>query len=144
VLIVGDSSSTENFIRLIKNDSDSPYNVVGIISIKDSSVGRRIHNIPILSSVNKISLLNDVLKKEKKNLPQRIIISDANIDPKFVELLYIFSKQNGLAIGILPKISDISINKTNKFVANPIVIEDVLGRKQKVNNPKIISREKLY
>ena len=139
VLIVGDSSSTENFIRLIKNDSDSPYNVVGIISIKDSSVGRRIHNIPILSSVNKISLLNDVLKKEKKNLPQRIIISDANIDPKFVELLYIFSKQNGLAIGILPKISDISINKTNKFVANPIVIEDVLGRKQKVNNPKILN-----
>ncbi len=76
--------------------------------------------------------------KSEKNPPQRIIVSDSKIDKKFLESLYIFSKQNGLAIGMLPKISELSGGTKNQFETSPIVIEDVLGRKQKVNNPEIL------
>ena len=37
---------------------------------------------------------------------------------------------------MLPKVSEIT--NQNQFVANPIVIEDVLGRKQRVNDPKVL------
>ncbi len=135
VIVAGDSSTSENFIRFTKQNNDSPYKVVALIGSKDSSIGRRIHNISIISSLNNIESLNEKFQKEVDKA-QRIIISDPNIKPKFLESLYVFSKQNGLAIGMLPKVSEIT--NSNQFVANPIVIEDVLGRKQRVNNPKIL------
>ena len=56
--------------------------------------------------------------------------------------MYIFSKKNGLAIGILPKLSNFSLDPEAKFSANPIAIEDVLGRKQKVHNTTLLSNIK--
>ena len=43
-----------------------------------------------------------------------------------------FLQKNGLALGVLPKLSN--INSKDNFATNPIAIEDVLGRKQKVHN----------
>ena len=63
ILVVGDSPTTENFIRFSKQDDNSLYEVVGIISFKESSIGRRIHNIPILGSTNKLESINENLKK---------------------------------------------------------------------------------
>ena len=112
---MGDSPTTENFIRFSKKDHNSLYEVVGIVSFKESSVGRRIHNIPILGSTNKVESLKKDLKKIKK-FPQRIIISDSKIKSEIIESLYIFAKQNGLAIGMLPSISEISIRtKVNSY-----------------------------
>ena len=136
VFIVGDSNSSESFIRLTKNQKNSPYQVIGIIGDKSSSVGRRIHNIPILASVTNIDLFDKDLKKKKKFVPQKIIITDQLIKPESVEKLYVFAQQNGLALGILPKLSN--INSKDRFVTSPIAIEDVLGRKQKVHNPKLL------
>ncbi len=140
VLVFGDNSSAENFIRFTKQNNDSPYEVIGLIGLKESTVSRRIHNIPIIASVHSLDSLTSFLERNLgEKLPQRIIISDPNIKSNFLESLYIFSQQNGLAIGMLPKISDLSNkNQPNRFEASPIVIEDVLGRKQKVNDPKML------
>ena len=47
-----------------------------------------------------------------------------------------------MAIGIIPKMSNVSSNPKNSFFTNPIAIEDVLGRKQKVHNPDILKNLK--
>ena len=39
---------------------------------------------------------------------------------------------------MLPRISEISIKNQGPFIPKPIVIEDILGRKQKVNDPKLL------
>ena len=135
VFIVGDSNSSESFIRLTKNQKNSPYQVIGIIGDKPSSVGRRIHNVPILASVTDIDLFSKDFT-EKKFAPQKIIITDQLIKPESVEKLYVFAQKNGLALGILPKLSN--IDSKDSFATNPIAIEDVLGRKQKVHNPKLL------
>ena len=83
------------------------------------------------------------MEEQIKNIElQRIIVSDHNIDSKIIESLYIFSKKNGLAIGIIPKLSNFSLDAEAKFTANPIAIEDVLGRKQKVHNTPLLSNIK--
>ncbi len=136
VFIVGDSNSSESFIRLTKNQSNSPYHVIGIISDKASSIGRRIHNVPILASIANIELFDKDLGKKNKPIPQKIIIIDQLIKSDSIEKLYVFSQKNGLALGVLPKLSN--INSKDKFITNPIAIEDVLGRKQKVHNPELL------
>ena len=65
VFIVGDSNSSESFIRKTKNQKNSPYNVIGIISDKPSSIGRRIHNVPILTSIADIDSFEKKLAKKK-------------------------------------------------------------------------------
>ena len=139
VLVVGDNDTSENFIRLTKTEKNSPYDVVGIIGTKKSGVGRRIHNIPIISTIHDLNHLEERIKNIEL---QRIIVSDHNIDSKIIESLYIFSKKNGLAIGIIPKLSNFSLDEEAKFTTNPIAIEDVLGRKQKVHNTPLLSNIK--
>ena len=136
VFVVGDSNSSESFIRLTKNQKNSPYNVIGIISDKPSSTGRRIHNVPILTSIADIDLFDSDFGKKNKLAPQKIIITDQSIKPESVEKLYVFAQKNGLALGVLPKLSN--INSKDNFATNPIAIEDVLGRKQKVHNPELL------
>ena len=132
-LLVGDSSSSENFIRHTKTDKNSPYRIISIISLKEKSVGRRIHNIPIVGSLENFKAIKfNILDKLRKQ-PERIIVSDQNIEKDVLEDLFIFAKNNGLAIGQINKVSNISITK-NSFDTSPIVIEDVLGRKQNVND----------
>jgi len=139
VLVVGDNDTSENFIRLTKTEKNSPYDVVGIIGTKKAGVGRRIHNIPIISTIHDLNHLEEQIKNLEL---QRIIVSDHNIDYKIIESLYIFSKKNGFAIGIIPKLSNFSLDAEAKFTANPIAIEDVLGRKQKVHNTPLLSNIK--
>ena len=132
-LVVGDSSSSESFIRHTKTDKNSPYKIIAIISVKEKSVGRRIHNIPIVGSLENFKNIKlNILSKLKKQ-PERIIVSDLNIKKDILENLFIFAKNNGLAIGQINKVSNISFGK-NTFDTTPIVIEDVLGRKQNVND----------
>ena len=132
-LVVGDSTSSESFIRYTKTDKNSPYKIIAIISIKEKSVGRRIHNIPIVGSLENFKNVKfNILGKLKKQ-PERIIVSDLSIKKDVLEDLFIFSKNNGLAIGQINKVSNISFGK-NTFDTTPIVIEDVLGRKQNVND----------
>ena len=132
-LLIGGSSSSENFIRHTKTDKNSPYKIIAIISVKEKSVGRRIHNIPIVGSLENFEGIKiNILDKLKKQ-PERIIVSDQNIKKDVLENLFIFAKNNGLAIGQINKVSNVSITE-NSFDTSPIVIEDVLGRKQNVND----------
>ena len=64
-----------------------------LVGTKKSGVGRRIHNIPIISTIHD---LNHLESKSKNFELQRIIVSDHNIDSKIIESLYIFSKKKWL------------------------------------------------
>ena len=140
VIIVGDGNSVESFIRLTKNEKSSPYDVIAIMGKKTKEIGRRIHNIPIIASINDDISIEKILKKEnsQKFLPRRIIITDQSLSAQSMEKLYVFSKKQGLALGVLPKVSNFSLNTQDKFITNPIAIEDVLGRKQRVHNPNLL------
>ena len=140
VIVVGEGDTAELFIRATKRD-DSPYKVIGIIGLKFKSINRRIHGVPIVSVINDQKKMLEDLKKIKIS-PQRIIIADHSLSKKNIESLFILAKKNGLAIGELPKITDFKSNSLSNFKTTPIVIEDVLGRKQKVNDTSNIKNIK--
>ena len=66
ILVFGDNSSAENFIRFTKQNNDSPYEVIGLIGLKENAVGRRIHNIPIIASIQRIESVASFLKKVQR------------------------------------------------------------------------------
>ena len=146
VLIVGEADTAENFIRLSRSTKNSPYQVIGIVGIKRKSVGRRIHNIPIIADLDNIPAIQTYisnLNREKSPVsPHRIVVTDHSIKTDKIEPLYIFAKQNGLAIGILPKISNLTSNGNTLLKTNPIVIEDILGRKQNVYSKEYLKNIK--
>ena len=132
-LIVGDYASSESFIRYTQSDKNSPYKVSAIISSKEKSVGRRIHNVPIVGSIENFKKINMQSIKFLKPSPERIIISDNTVKKEVIEHLYIFAKKNGFAIGQINKVSNLALSRKT-YDTSPIIIEDVLGRKQNVND----------
>ena len=142
ILVVGKSDLVENFIRMSKIEKNSPYNVIGIIGKSKEGIGRTIHSVPILSSIANLDNLEIYLDKLSINsnnqMPHRIIIADNNLSQLEIESLFVFSRKHGLAIGEVPRISDLKMSSNQNFHTKPIVIEDVLGRKQKVQNPKYL------
>ena len=72
-LVVGDSSSSENFIRHTKTDKNSPYKIIAIISVKAKSVGRRIHNIPIVGSLENFKNIKFNILSKLKRQPEELL-----------------------------------------------------------------------
>ena len=133
VIVVGEGDSAELFIRAANREKNSPFKVIAILGSKNKSIGRSIHSIPIISSINSLDDLKDILLKKKLS-PQRIIIAEHSLNSEQIENLFIFSKLNGLAIGELPQITDFKETSFNKFNTQPLVFEDVLGRSQKTHD----------
>ena len=89
-LVVGDSTSSESFIRYTKTDKNSPYKIIAIVCVKEKSVGRRIHNIPIVASLENFKNIKLNISGKLKKQPERIIVSDQNIEKDILENLFIF------------------------------------------------------
>jgi len=145
VYLVGSIDSVEGCIRMTKTVSNFPYKVIGIINSKKNKINARIHNIPIIGSVEMIDELQNFVNSaisQKNALPQRIILTDKNLSNGKIESIYVFSKRNGLAISEFSRISSLTLSQEDSFQTKPIEIEDILGRKQKVQNIKSLEKLK--
>lgn len=132
VIIAGDGDASELFIRAAKREKDSPYNIVGIIGLKKKSTGSLIHGVPVITDIENF-LKNESLLENKYSSVQRVIITDHGFSNSIIEKLFIFTKKNGLAIGEIPRITEIKKTKLDSFKTNPIEVEDILGRRQKIH-----------
>ena len=64
IYLAGNIESVENFIRMTKiQQKSSPYKVIGIIAEKSESVQSRIHNVPIIASLQTSMGFSYTLKK---------------------------------------------------------------------------------
>lgn len=136
ILIVGEGNSSELFIRAIKREKNSPYKLSGILGTKEKSQGRRIHGLKIIGNINFLETIEKLINRKQLSV-QRIIIADHSLSSKQIESLFIFAKKNGLAIGEIPKITDFK-KQSLMLETQPIEVEDVLGRKQKVHKTEEI------
>ena len=101
------------FIRAATREINSPYNVVAILGIK-KSVGNQIHGIPVIGDIGDFDNLNKWIEK-KNNSVQRMIITDHSLTYEMIEKLFVFAKQNGLAIGEVPRITELKNTLSQEF-----------------------------
>ncbi|MBY0280852.1 MAG: hypothetical protein K2W94_01710 [Alphaproteobacteria bacterium] len=78
VLLIGNGDSTELFIREVLHSPSLPYNPLALITFEKDEVGRHIHGVPILGTIDE---LNEIIESldEGKHPPKQIIITESNL-----------------------------------------------------------------
>ncbi|MAZ33641.1 MAG: nucleotide sugar dehydratase [Thalassospira sp.] len=130
VLLIGAGDEAEAFIRETFRSANTPFDVIGIVSLTDSRVGRNMHGIDVLATADKLEEVLGKLAKSKRGLPRRLVLTgDAlrhNDITKWVEI----ADQNGMTLARLPKLSDLREGLADPLQNRPGAIEDLLGRPQ--------------
>jgi O-antigen biosynthesis protein WbqV len=132
VLLVGAGDSAELFIRSLSR-SDSNYRVSGIVSGTKARVGRDIHGVEILGTIEQIpEIVKDLSKLGSP--PQRLIITSERIEGTQIRDLLDTANTLGMTLARLPSLTDFknSPESNHEITVHPIDVEDLLGRPQTI------------
>jgi FlaA1/EpsC-like NDP-sugar epimerase len=129
VLLVGAGDATEEFIRSLGRAADANYRIVGILSESEGRVGRNIHGVPVLGTLDSIAAVIAALDK-KGEQPQRLILSKENLDGAKVRALLDAATEAGMTLARLPRLTEFKSGPTDATKVQPVAIEDLLGRPQ--------------
>ncbi|MBC7952367.1 MAG: polysaccharide biosynthesis protein [Rhodospirillaceae bacterium] len=130
VLLVGVGDEAELFIRATRA-ADAEYNPVGLVSERGARVGRNIHGVDVLGSMDEIVTVIEDLRR-RKLAPQRLIITDHRLDGSVVRELLDHADRLGLPVARIPRLTDLKDGPSDKLTLRPIAVEDLLGRPQNV------------
>lgn len=132
VLLVGAGDGAELFVRAVRNDAKSTYDVIGAIDDKDSRVGRTIHGVSVLGTLREFENVLDALERDNRR-PTRIVLtkSSERLDGELVRRTLNCADAHGIAVFRLPEITSLTDSvQTDALNLRPIAIEDLLGRPQ--------------
>ena len=145
VLLVGSGDSAELFIRDITR-TDSNYRVVGIVSDTTARVGRNIHGVEIMGTIDQISAVVEKLANMGVK-PQRLIVTLERFQSIKMKELFETADSLGMNIARLPSLSDFRNDLPHEMKVKPIDVEDLLGRPQtaldKARVKRLISGKRL-
>ncbi len=131
VLLIGAGDAADLFIRGMTGSLDAAYEPVGIIDDKGGRVGRNIHGVHVLGTIDDIPSIMDRLEHDGKR-PRRLIVTKDDIDGGAMRALVRLSDETGASLARLPRLTDFQANVAPGVRIRPIDIEDVLGRAQHV------------
>ncbi|MEK9843824.1 nucleoside-diphosphate sugar epimerase/dehydratase [Thalassospira sp.] len=130
VLLIGAGDEAEAFIRETERSADTPFKVVGIVSLTEGRVGRNMHGVDVLATADK---LEDVIKKlemSRHGVPRRLVLTGDALrhedNVKWVEI----ADRYGMTLARLPKLGDLREGLADPLQIRPVAIEDLLGRPQ--------------
>ena len=127
-LLVGAGDEAELFIRATRA-SDAEYRAVGLVSERGGRVGRDIHGIEVLGSIDELDEVMATLKR-KGQTPQRLIITDHRLDGAVVRDLLDTADRLGLTLARIPRLTDLKDGVSDRITLRPVAVEDLLGRPQ--------------
>jgi FlaA1/EpsC-like NDP-sugar epimerase len=139
VLLVGAGDGAELFVNEMRRDRRSNYDPIGIIGLNDSRVGRAIHRVPVLGTIDQLS---DAVAKLTlvDRRPQRLILTNDLIDGALISQVVEQASALGLEIARMPRVTELKSGVADGLEIRPIAIEDLLGRPQRVLDREAMGR----
>jgi O-antigen biosynthesis protein WbqV len=131
VLLIGAGDAAELFIRGIARNPTSAYVAVGLVDEKGGRVGRNIHGVHVLGTIEEIPELMARLERDGKR-PQRLILTKDRLEPAEMRRLIELADAEGVSLARLPRLTDFRTGVGETVEVRPVAIEDVLGRAQRV------------
>lgn len=127
ILLVGAGDAAEIFIRSIKSNPNSAYEILGILDPRKDRRNRTIHGVQVLGRPKDIERIVHSLAVK----PHRVIFTTTD-DTKKVPLDILMNKAEtlGLKFARLPSLTEFRDGEDIAPQIKPIVIEDLLGRPQ--------------
>lgn len=127
VLLVGAGDGAELFLRELRRDTDSPYQVVGILDEKGTRVGREIHNVPVVGTLDDLAT---VIQRAPVP-PRKLVITKERLDGELVRQVVGKAEQHGLSVSRAPKLTELRAGvESDRLAVRPVAVEDLLGRPQ--------------
>jgi FlaA1/EpsC-like NDP-sugar epimerase len=132
VLLVGSDRNAELFIRSLSGDGGALYRVVGMLDRKAANVGRAIHGVSVLGTLDDLERVVEA-RSAAGDRPQRVVITTPSHELKGEVLRALLERCDTLNLPLarLPSLTDFQSTDAVAAVAlKPIAIEDLLGRAQ--------------
>tara|TARA_Y100001934_G_scaffold76401_1_gene95053 strand:- start:1163 stop:3082 length:1920 start_codon:yes stop_codon:yes gene_type:complete len=127
VMLIGAGDAAELFIRQNNRDRNAPYSVVAILDDKGGRVGRSIHGVPIVAGLEDLS---DTLASGQHGQMQKLILTHNDMDGAEVRRIFDLAEAHGCTLSRLPRVTQLQTGLDEKIEAQPIAVEDLLGRPQ--------------
>lgn len=132
VLLIGAGNGTDSFLRWLARERPAPYQVVGILAEEKDRVGRALHSVPIVGTVQDLPAAANWLKRRKLS-PQRAILTENVGSFGGADMREIFSWADGLGMSLcrLPRPVEFKrANEEQRLEVHPVDVEDLLHRPQ--------------
>ncbi|MDX2027654.1 MAG: nucleoside-diphosphate sugar epimerase/dehydratase [Alphaproteobacteria bacterium] len=141
VLLVGAGDEADLFMRAVSSNPQAPFHVVGIVGENEKRVGRSIHGVDVLGSVEELPALIEKLKSQDK-APSRLVLTRAvtRFNSPLVTQLLEQSAALGLGLSRLPALTELRNDVAAALTMRdqPLALEDLLGRPEtKLNRNEI-------
>lgn len=138
-LLVGAGDEADLFLRALSANPHAPFNVVGILGENDRRVGRSIHGVDVIGTVDQLSAVIDKLRGTTR-APSRLILtrSVTRMNGTLTADLLEKSALLGLTLSRLPALTELRQDVTAAVKDQPVALEDLLGRPEaKLNRADI-------
>lgn len=140
VLLIGAGDEADLFLRANSSNPQSPFHVVGIVGENDKRVGRTIHTVSVLGTVDQLPQLIEDLRR-RDMAPSRLIMTRnmTRFNNPLVTQLLEQAGSLGLTVSRLPALTELR-NDFNVATMRdqPLALEDLLGRPEiKLNRQEI-------
>jgi FlaA1/EpsC-like NDP-sugar epimerase len=132
VLLISTKEGADTFIREMTRDPRAAYRVVGVLADTPSRVGREIYGVPVLGTIDRLETVVARLDRRGKR-PEKLLITGQNLPGAQVRGL--LDRADALAIPLarLPRLTEFQRRlDTPAHAAEPIALEDLLGRPQAI------------
>ena len=141
VLLVGAGDEADIFMRAVSANPQAAYHVVGIVGENAKRVGRTIHGVDVLGTVDQLPAIVAKLREQAK-APTRLILTRAvsRFNSGLVNQLLEQSTALGLSLSRLPSLTDLRNDVAAVLTVRdqPLALEDLLGRPEtKLNRSDI-------
>ena len=143
VLLVGAGDEADLFLRAVSVNPQAAYYVVGIIGENTKRVGRTIHGVDVIGTIDQLPAIVAKLREQMK-APSRLILTRAvsRFNSGLVTQLLEVATALGLGLSRLPALTDVRSDVSNLVTVRdqPLALEDLLGRPEtKLNRNDIRS-----
>jgi len=144
VLLISTKEGADTFIRETVRDRNAVYRVIGMLSDTPSRVGRQIYGVPVLGTIDSLEAVVASLDRRGQR-PQKLVITAQGLSGAEVRLL--LDRADALAIPLarLPRLTEfqetrVDASRAPLDLAEPIALEDLLGRPQAVLDREAMAR----
>ena len=138
VLLVGAGDAADLFIRALAQERSPAYRVSGLLALRPRQMGRRLHGLPILGTVEDAAQVLEALREEGR-LPALLILANTELQGAALQRLLDAADRHGLPVKRAPRPTSLDpasrrpgerAGAEARVTLRAIEIEDLLDRPQ--------------
>ena len=124
LLIIGAGDCGEKIYREIRDNDQIQYRVVGFLDDHPSKIGKKIHGIPVLGSVDQLSQVAN------KCRPDEILIAVPSATPQQMRDIVEQCRQSRIEFKTVPSMAELIDGKVSVRSIREVDYRDLLGREE--------------